>query len=66
MVDLKEAIKAAKGEIRTINMEAATQPVANVSADVKSWARPKMSHLETPRREVRAKRAQKARQSAFG
>jgi choloylglycine hydrolase len=36
MVDLKEAIKAAKGEIRTINMEAATQPVANVSSDVTS------------------------------
>jgi choloylglycine hydrolase len=36
MVDLKEAMKAAKGEIRTIEMEKATQPVANVSADVKS------------------------------
>jgi len=36
MVDLKEAIKAAKGEMRTINMEAATQPVANVSAEVKT------------------------------
>ena len=36
MVDLKEAIKAAKGEIRTINMEAATQPVANVSTELKS------------------------------
>jgi choloylglycine hydrolase len=36
MVDLKEAMKAANGEIRTIEMEKATQPVANVSADVKS------------------------------
>ncbi|MGK2923373.1 MAG: hypothetical protein ACSLE4_11430, partial [Methyloceanibacter sp.] len=36
MVDLKEAIKAAKGEIRIIEMEKSTQPVANVSADVKS------------------------------
>src|SRR5665648_227450 len=36
MVDLKEAIKAAKGEIRTINMEQSTQAVANVSGDVKS------------------------------
>jgi len=35
MVDLKEAIKAAKGEIRIIEMEKSTQPVANVSADVK-------------------------------
>jgi choloylglycine hydrolase len=36
VVDLKEAVKAAKGEIRTINMEASTQAVANVSNDVKS------------------------------
>jgi choloylglycine hydrolase len=36
MVDLKEAIKAAKGEIRTIDMEKSTQPVANVSTEVKS------------------------------
>ena len=36
VVDLKEAIKAAKGEIRTIEMEKSTQPVANVSTDVKS------------------------------
>ena len=36
MVDLKEAIKAAKGEIRTIEMEKSTQPVANVSTAVKS------------------------------
>ncbi len=36
MVDLKEAIKAAKGEIRIIEMEKSTQPVADVSADVKS------------------------------
>jgi choloylglycine hydrolase len=36
MVDLKEAVKAAKGEIRTIDMETSTQPIANVSAEVKS------------------------------
>jgi len=36
MVDLKEVVKAAKGEIRTINMEQSTQAVANVSNDVKS------------------------------
>ena len=36
MVDLKEAVKAAKGEIRTINMEQSTQAVVNVSNDVKS------------------------------
>jgi choloylglycine hydrolase len=36
MVDLKEAIKAAKGEIRTIDMETATTPVANVSTEVQS------------------------------
>jgi len=36
MVDLKEAIKAARGEIRTIEMEQSTQPVANVSAAVKT------------------------------
>lgn len=36
MVDLKEALKAAKGEIKTIEMEASTQPVTNVSADVMS------------------------------
>jgi choloylglycine hydrolase len=36
MVDLKEAMKAAKGEIRTIEMEKSTQAVANVSAEVKS------------------------------
>jgi choloylglycine hydrolase len=33
MVDLKEAIKAAKGKIRTIPMETSTQPVANVSKE---------------------------------
>jgi choloylglycine hydrolase len=31
MVDLKEAIEAAKGEIKTISMEASKQPIANVS-----------------------------------
>jgi choloylglycine hydrolase len=36
MVDLKEAIKAANGEIRTIEMEKSTQPVANVSTALKS------------------------------
>jgi len=36
MVDLKEAIKAAKGDIRTIDMEQSTQAVGNVSAEVKS------------------------------
>jgi choloylglycine hydrolase len=36
MVDLKEAIKAAKGDIRTIEMEQSTQPVADVSTEVKS------------------------------
>jgi choloylglycine hydrolase len=36
MVDLKEAIAAAKGEITTIDMESSAQPVANVSAALKS------------------------------
>ena len=36
MVDLKEAIEAAKGEIKTISMEASKQPIANVSANVAS------------------------------
>jgi len=36
MVDLKEAMKAADGEIRTIEMEQTTQPVANVSTELKS------------------------------
>ncbi len=36
MVDLTEAIKAAKGEIRNIDMETATTPVANVSTELKS------------------------------
>lgn len=36
MVDLKEAMKAAKGEIATIEMEKSTQAVTNVSAEVKS------------------------------
>lgn len=36
MVDLKEAMKAADGEIRTIEMEKSKQPVANVSSEVKS------------------------------
>jgi len=36
VVDLKEAIAAAKGEISTIEMEATRQPIANVSASVKS------------------------------
>ena len=36
MVDLKEAVAAAKGEIATIEMETSTQPIANVSAALKS------------------------------
>jgi choloylglycine hydrolase len=36
MVDLKEAIAGAKGEIRSIDMESSTQPIANVSAELKS------------------------------
>lgn len=36
VVDLKQAIAAAKGKIKTIDMEAATQPVTNVSTDVKA------------------------------
>lgn len=34
MVDLKEAIAAAKGEIGVIEMEQTEQPIANVSANV--------------------------------
>lgn len=36
MVDLKQAIAAAKGQISTIEMEASTQSVGNVSTEVKS------------------------------
>lgn len=36
MVDLKEALSAAKGEIKTIDMENSKQPIANVSANVTS------------------------------
>jgi choloylglycine hydrolase len=36
MVDLKEAVAAAKGKIVTIPMEQSKQPIANVSADVSS------------------------------
>ena len=36
MVDLKEAVAAARGEISTIEMEATRQPYANVSAELKS------------------------------
>jgi len=36
MVDLKQALDAAHGEIATIDMETSTQPIANVSADAKS------------------------------
>jgi choloylglycine hydrolase len=36
MVDLKEAVAAAKGEIVTIPMEQSEQPIANVSANVTS------------------------------
>jgi choloylglycine hydrolase len=36
MVDLKEAVAAAKGEIATIDMETSTQPIENVSAALKS------------------------------
>ena len=38
MVDLKEALAAAKGEIATIEMEETRQPYANVSASVKQAA----------------------------
>jgi choloylglycine hydrolase len=34
MVDLKEAVAAAKGEIGVIEMEKTEQPIANVSANV--------------------------------
>jgi choloylglycine hydrolase len=36
MVDLKEALAAAKGEVRTIVMEGSTQPIANVSTSLES------------------------------
>jgi choloylglycine hydrolase len=36
MIDLKEAVAAAKGEISTIEMEETKQPIANVSASVAS------------------------------
>jgi hypothetical protein len=36
MVDLKEAVDAAKGKIRMIPMETSTQPVANISKEVRS------------------------------
>jgi choloylglycine hydrolase len=36
MVDLKEAVAAAKGEISTIDMEVTRQPYANVSAELES------------------------------
>ncbi len=34
MVDLKQALAAAKGEVATIDMETSEQPIANVSANV--------------------------------
>ena len=36
MVDLKQAVEAAKGEIATIEMETSEQPIANVSAALKT------------------------------
>ena len=36
MVDLKEAVAAAKDKIATIPMEQTKQPIANVSSDVSS------------------------------
>jgi choloylglycine hydrolase len=36
MVDLKEAVGAANGEIRSIDMESSSQPIANVSTNLKS------------------------------
>ena len=36
VVDLKEAMKAAKGEIRTIEMEKSAQTVTDVSTEVNS------------------------------
>jgi choloylglycine hydrolase len=37
MVDLNQALEAAKGEIATIDMETSTQPIANVSAAAKTY-----------------------------
>jgi hypothetical protein len=34
MVDLKEALSAAKGEIKSTDMESSKQPIGNVSASV--------------------------------
>ena len=36
MVDLKEAVAAAKGEMTTIDMESTRQPIENVSAALKT------------------------------
>ena len=36
MVDLKEAMDAAKGEVRVIKMQGLTQPIANVSTELAS------------------------------
>jgi hypothetical protein len=33
MVDLKEAVAAAKGEMRTIEMEGTAQPIVNASTN---------------------------------
>ena len=35
MVDLKQALDAAKGEVATIEMEASSQPYTNVSGEAK-------------------------------
>jgi hypothetical protein len=33
MVDLKQAVEAAKGEVRSIEMEGTTQPITDASAN---------------------------------
>jgi hypothetical protein len=33
MVDLKQAVEAAKGEVRSIKMEGTTQPITDASAN---------------------------------
>ena len=52
MVDLKEAVAAAKGEMTTIDMESTRQPIENVSAAPKPASRPRIREAGHLRRAV--------------
>ena len=62
MVDLKQAVDAAKGEIATIEMEGTKQPINNVSSATSRCQRSVTNSRSDPRRFMSGKQASGADQ----